>query len=275
MARRSPRRRKKHEGHEDGERWMVTYADMITLLLVFFIILYSMSSLQLDRFNAVVNSLKSAFSGNAIVNQSQNPPTTTYEIPVNQSDIGTKNQKASEQQQTQSAQQTQTQHAQQESQQDAAQLDKLYLLLENYINKNHLQADLELQNISAGVQITVKDHILFDLGRADIKSNAVPILKKMGGILKAVNNPISVEGYTDNYPIGPGAPFKNNWELSGARAENVMMFLINQDKVKPDRLSFVGFGEYHPRVPNDTEAHKAMNRRVNIVIQRVGVPTSN
>lgn len=251
MAKRT-RRRKKHEGHEDGERWMVTYADMITLLLVFFIILYSMSSLQLDRFNALVQSLRTAFSGDAVVNQSMNPPTTTYNIPID----------------------AQTQPKSQESQNDKQKLDKLYTQLENYIKKNHLENDVELKNMVTGVQVTVKDHILFDLGKADIKPEAKPLLKKLGGILTIVDNHIRVEGYTDNHPIGPGSPFASNWDLSGARAENVMLYLINVDQIKPERMSFVGFGEYSPRVPNDTETHKAMNRRVNIVIERNATPSN-
>lgn len=259
MARHA-RRRKKQEGHEDGERWMVTYADMITLLLVFFIILYSMSSLQVDRFNALVNSLKSAFSGNAIVNQSMNPPTTTFNVPVNQNKM------------PHSQQQTSPQST--ESQQDKQQLDKLYSALESYIKKNHLQADIQLQNLPVGVQVTVKDHILFDLGKANIKPSAMKVLEKIGGILDVVNNPIVVEGYTDNTPIGPGSQFASNWDLSGARSENVMLYLINVEHIKPARMSFVGYGEFHPLVPNDNKADKAINRRVNIVIQRL-LSTSN
>jgi chemotaxis protein MotB len=252
MARRT-RRRKQHGGHEDSERWMVTYADMITLLLVFFIILYSMSSLQLDRFNALVQSLKTAFQGNAIVNQSMNPPTTNYSIPMETDNQIKKTT---------------------ESQKDKQKLDKLYTQLENYIKQNHLESDVELENMTTGVQVTVKDHILFDLGKANIKPDAEPILKKLGGILTVVDNHIRVEGYTDNHPIGSGSPFASNWDLSGARAENVMLYLINVDKIKPERMSFVGFGEYAPRVPNDTEAHKAMNRRVNIVIERNATPAN-
>ena len=232
---------------------MVTYADMITLLLVFFIILYSMSSLQLDRFNALVQSLKTAFSGNAIVDQSYNPPTTNYTIPID----------------AQSQKKSST-----ESDKDKKKLDKLYTQLDAYIKKNHLEGDVELENMTIGVQVTVKDHILFDLGKATIKPEAKPLLKKLGGILTVVDNHIHVEGYTDNHPIGPGSPFASNWDLSGARAENVMLYLINEDKIKPERMSFVGFGEYAPRVPNDTEAHKSMNRRVNIVIERNAAPAN-
>lgn len=240
MARK--RRKKKHEGHDNNERWLVTYSDLITLLLVFFIVLYSMSELQNDRFNALVQSLQTAFHGDAIVNQSTNPPAPEMTIPP--IPIEKKKNK------------------------DEEKLDKLYVQLQNYIKNNHLDTQIELKNLAVGVQITLKEDILFDLGKADLKDQAEPILKQVGGILKSVSNPISVEGHTDNNPIRYSREFHSNWELAAARAHNVAMFLINNDQIKPNRVRYTSYGEYSPRVPNDTKAHQAMNRRVNIIVIR-------
>ncbi|GGH76444.1 chemotaxis protein MotB [Pullulanibacillus pueri] len=244
------KRRKRHEEHENNDRWLITYSDLITLLLVFFIVLYSMSEVQNDKFNALVQSLRTTFSGDAVMNTSDNPPTSiTEDIPKAAKDQS----KADDGEDEKS---------------DKDQLDKLYVKLQDYINKNHLDSSIELENIPRGVQITFKEKILFDLGKADIKKQAETILQSMGGILNSVSNPIAVEGHTDNNPIINSSEFHSNWELASKRAENVMLFLINNDDIKSSRMRFTSYGQYQPVEKNDTAEHQAMNRRVNIVILR-------
>jgi len=201
-----------------------------------------MSEIEKDRFNALVQSLRTAFQGEEIIQQSNDPPARDVKIPeVPEKKDDAKNE---------------------------SKLDQLYVQLQNYIKENNLQTQLELNNIPEGVQITLKEEILFDLGKADIKSQAMPILERVGGILKSVKNPISVEGHTDNNPIRYSHEFKSNWDLAAARAENVSEFLIDKDGIDPSRIRFISYGEYHPRVANDTKTHQAMNRRVNIVVLR-------
>lgn len=235
------RRRPKKQEHENHERWLITYSDMITLLLVFFIVLYSMSQVQQIKFNALINSLKTAFHGQTILNNQQVPTSQNLQLPP----VPKKK----------------------DSQENEKKLDQLYVKMENLIKENHLQQIIELVNIPRGVQITFKDKILFDTASADIKSGAKPILEKIGVLLKELPNDISVEGHTDNRPIS-SAEFPSNWELSGARARSVMYYLINNDQIKPERMSFVGYGQYKPRVKNDTPEHRQMNRRVNIIVLR-------
>jgi Flagellar motor protein len=93
----------------------------------------------------------------------------------------------------------------------------------------------------------LRESILFDLGKADLKPNALPVLQKIGGILGGVPNDVSVEGYTDNTPFRNNhSPFHSNWELSGVRAQTVMNYLIQKDKLPAERFHFVGYGEYKP-----------------------------
>lgn len=243
------RRRRTEESHDDGGRWLITYSDLITLLLVFFIVLYSMSSLENQRFNALVSSLKTSFQGDSILKDMGYPKVdqhqTTPSIPIVKKKSNTN------------------------ENQNNQKLDQLYVKLNDYIKKNNLGQDMSLTNLPRGVQLTFREKILFDMGDADIKKGAEPILKKVGGILKMVPNDISVEGYTDNTPFrNSHSKYHSNWELSGARAQNVMFFLINHDHLPPARLHYVGYGQYKPVVKNDTAAHKAMNRRVNIVVMR-------
>ncbi|MFC7394692.1 flagellar motor protein MotB [Scopulibacillus cellulosilyticus] len=240
------RRRRKYETSENQDRWMITYSDLITLLLVFFVVLYSMSQVENQKFNVLINSLRTAFQGDAILDKTVQPPEkTTSDIPA----IPVKKDKEQEKE-------------------NNKQLDKLYVKLNQYINKNGLKADMTLKNLPKGVQLTFKESILFDLGSAELKDQAKPVLGKVGGILNTVPNDISIEGHTDNTPMRGHSKFQSNWELSGARAQTVMYYLIQRDGLKKSRMQFVGYGEYKPIVKNDTPEHKAMNRRVNIVVLR-------
>lgn len=241
------RKRNPHQEHDKQDRWLVTYADLITLLLAFFVVLYSMSELENSRFNALIQSLKTAFHGETIVEQSNVPQ-------VKNTDLLDKEKKKDKKDKN--------------GQTDKQKLDSLYVKLQNYIKENHLDTLIELENLPRGVQITFKEKILFDLGKADIKENAIPVLRRIGGILQSIDNPIEVEGHTDNNPIIYSNQFHSNWELAAARAHNVAMFLIDEDKIRPERIRYTSYGEYHPRVKNDTKAHQAMNRRVNIVVLR-------
>ncbi|MFT8391881.1 MAG: flagellar motor protein MotB [Sporolactobacillus sp.] len=255
MANRRKRRSiKRVESHENSDRWMVTYSDLITLLLVFFIVMFSMSSIENQKFNALVSSLKSTFQGNSVLQGFGYPTTdkgqTIPSVPLVK-------------------QQTQTNKEKQKEQQDKKKLDSLYVHLDKYIKENHLSPDVSLEETAKGVQLTFREKILFDLGQADLKADAKPVLQKIGGILSDVTNEVSIEGYTDNTPFGSGSsPYHSNWELSGARAQTVMNYLIDEDHLQPSRFHFVGYGQYHPIVKNDTPAHKAINRRVNIVVIR-------
>ncbi|MFT8319111.1 MAG: flagellar motor protein MotB [Sporolactobacillus sp.] len=249
--RRRHRSIKRVENHENADRWMVTYSDLITLLLVFFIVMFSMSSIENQKFNALVSSLKSSFQGSSILQGIGYPSTdkgqTVPSVPLVKK--STLSQKAKDR--------------------DMKKLDTLYVRINKYIKSNHLRPDVSLKETARGVQLTFREKILFDLGKADLKSNAKPVLSKIGGILNEVPNEVSIEGYTDNTPFkNSDSPYHSNWELSGARAQIVMNYLIDKDKLQASRFHFVGYGQYHPVVKNNTTAHKAINRRVNIVVIR-------
>ncbi|EST10680.1 OmpA/MotB family protein [Sporolactobacillus laevolacticus] len=252
-----PRKRRysrPEESSHNSERWLVTYSDLITLLLVFFIVMYSMSSIENQKFNALVSSLKSSFQGDSILQGMGYPSTdkgqTKPTVPLVKKAQPISNQ---------------------EKKKDEKKLDALYVQLDKYIKDNHLSPDVSLVETARGVQLTFREKILFDLGKANLKPNAKSVLGKIGNILKSVPNDISIEGHTDNTPFrNQESAIHSNWELSGLRAQTVMNYLINKDELLPKRMHFVGYGEYQPIVKNDTPEHKAMNRRVNIVVIREG-----
>lgn len=242
------RKRRKQRNDEGGsERWMVTYADMITLLLIFFIVMYSMSEVEKSKFNSLVGSLKNAFQ------------TETIEPSPDASEVGVDVSKSL----LPAPEKIPAAHSENEHQ-----LDKLYQKLQSYIKEHDLNRSMSLVNLPRGVQITFNDSILFDLGKAKLKKRAYPVLKDVGGLLQTVPNPISIEGHTDDQPIVYANQFASNWELSTSRSQSVRHYLQNKKGLKPARMRVVGYGEYKPKEKNDSKAHRAENRRVNIVILR-------
>lgn len=152
------------------------------------------------------------------------------------------------------------------------QLIKLKKKMEVYIIENQLENYIGLKIDEKGLVISLREKLMFDSGEAGIHQEAKYILKDITKEIGDVPNNTRIEGHTDNVPIGPElrSKFPTNWELSTARATNVTRYLLETLKFPPGRISSAGYGEYHPVVDNDTEEHKAMNRRVDIVVQRIG-----
>ncbi|CAM3978804.1 flagellar motor protein MotB [Alicyclobacillus pomorum] len=239
------RRRDNPEGQENNERWLITYSDLITLLMIFFVIMYAMSKVDVAKFMTLTQSLAAAMH-----NENQIPlkdlGTTGLVVPANPQDTGNKK-------------------ATGESEEDKK-MDNLFQQVSQYIQEHHLQENVSIVSQPRGIQITLKDVVLFDTGQATIKPGAKQLLAGLVPFFRTLDNPIVVEGYTDNRPISTGQ-YPSNWELPAARATGVVRFFVSQH-VDPNRLTASGYGEYHPVAPNDTEAHRQENRRVNIVILR-------
>jgi len=152
------------------------------------------------------------------------------------------------------------------------QLIKLKKKLEGYVVERQLGNYIGLTITEKGLVISLREKLMFDSGRAEIHEEAKYILKDLTKEIVDVPNNTRIEGHTDNVPIGPElkSKFPTNWELSTARATNVTRYLLETLNFPPGRISSAGYGEYQPFVDNDTEEHKAMNRRVDIVVQRIG-----
>ncbi len=212
-------------------RWLLTYADMITLLLALFIILFSISTINKVKLQRLVRDLGGGFNSQDAINNPPNGMTTAT----------TKDD-----------------------------LQAMQAQLQNYISKNNLQNKVQTQIQQNGkkrelVITLLSDKQLYDSGSADIKPETERILDEVYRQLKSRQNEVRVEGNTDNVPIA-NAQFPSNWELSSARATGVARYFVEKDGLAARRISALGYGEYRPRVPNDTDAHRAANRRVDVVI---------
>ena len=132
-----------------------------------------------------------------------------------------------------------------------------------------LESGVSADVTKTGALISLSDTLIFDSGEATINESAYPVLDRISGVLNEICLPMSVEGHTDNVPIHT-AQFPSNWELSVARAVNVAKYFVEKGNIPPELVSAAGYGEMHPLVPNDTPEHRAMNRRVEIVLIKEG-----
>ncbi|UOF91353.1 OmpA family protein [Fodinisporobacter ferrooxydans] len=249
------RRRRKREKPQNHERWLITYADLITLLMIFFVVMYAMSKIDMAKFMTLSESLNQALYASDKI-QLHNLGTTALLAAQNAKEG---NQHGNESDKTKVDSQS-FQTGQQQK------LEQLYQQLKEYITQNHLENKISIQDQMRGVQVTLKDVVLYDTGSATLKQDGIHVIQNILPFLKSVNNPIVVEGHTDNIPIH-NSRYPSNWELSVARAVNVVHYLANAG-IDPSRMSATGYGEWHPVVPNDNEADRQKNRRVNIVILR-------
>jgi chemotaxis protein MotB len=252
---------------ENGERWLLTYADMITLLLALFILLYSMNQVDQAKYEQLAISLNQALgdgkgisifdgtngimddNGNAILehtNGSNGQSSTTGTGTVTPEP---------------------TEGAASDS--DTLTTEEEMNNLENEIKEN-LKGLNEEGAVGTAVEekgliISLADDAFFDSGEAELKTSMKKSLGKIATILNKVQNPIMIEGYTDNIPISSGI-YPSNWQLSTSRSSSVAQYLVEDESVDGTRISAVGYGEYRPIATNATEAGRKKNRRVDITI---------
>lgn len=214
--------------------WMMTYGDLVTQILIFFVLLFSISSIDAQKFQAALLSLQGALGF-----LSGSTPTDLPEIPAGTEDDMDRR--------------------------DLEQMLGVQQLLEQRLQAAGLHASVSLDFEERGLVIRFMDTVLFDLGKAAIKPLGRQTLDAMAPTLREIPNQVRIEGHTDNLPIVTAA-FPSNWELSTARATNVVRYLIEERGLDPWRLSAAGYGEYRPVAPNDSPANRQLNRRVDIVV---------
>ncbi len=252
---------KKEEG--GLPEWMATYGDMVTLLLTFFIMLFSMATIDKQKYVIIANALKSQF----MVDVDSGLPDAGIATPVGpDNDIWLPDR-------TPVATPSSTNMAVSASPSSSpsatvspdfnAFVDEMEQLILDY----DLGEYVTIIDEATTITLRIESIVLFDSGSADIKQVGRDVLKRTGEMLKTLNRDIEVQGHTDSVPI-KSALFPTNWELSTKRATNVVLFLVQNSGMDPKRLTATGNGEYRPIVPNDTDAHRQKNRRIDIFIEK-------
>jgi chemotaxis protein MotB len=263
---RGRRRRHSDGGHESEERWLLTYADMITLLLALFVVLFSISSVNISKLQTLQEALRDAFSGK-VLSGGQAILQTSNDAAVRSVQSGAP---VSIVPSTPTVGRPATVSARQAlaARREQDELQQLKRMLDAFAAK-HGYAD-HVQTVVARRGLIVRlltDHVLFDSGLAQLKPQGLPLLAEVGNLLNVDrHHAILVEGHTDDVPISTSA-YASNWELSTARATQVVRYLIGHD-VAEQRFGAAGYADLHPIASNATAAGRARNRRVEIVLQR-------
>lgn len=229
-------RKKKHEEHENHERWLVSYADFITLLFAFFTSMYAISSVNEGKFRVLSDSLAVAFNpsiftsgkgrdGASLVKEGRTYSSAEFRA-VNPGSY-----------------------------------QKLLSALKD------IEKDSKLSVLYDGVNVTIRvsEGMLFAAGEDELSEAAYPVLDEISAVLRDMPNNVRVEGHTDNIPVNTER-FPSNWDLSSARALRILKYFAGEGGISPRRLSAIGYGEWRPAASNDTPDGREKNRRVDILV---------
>lgn len=247
--------RKPEECKAGAPEWMVTYGDLVTLLMCFFVLLFAFSEIDAQKFDAVMKS----FQGSAGVLES-GKSLTEDELVFD----------ASPEQETTPPE---TSPEQLEIVQEI--LKEMTEQLEAELSGQDLSDVIEFNIVDTKLIIKLKDNVLFDPGKADIKTDALPILNILGKTLKGdifANSDFRIEGHTDNVPIHT-IRFPSNWELSASRATSVLRYFVNELDFSERQLGISGYADMRPLETNDTPEGRAANRRVEIIVENIDLGT--
>ncbi|RKQ30538.1 flagellar motor protein MotS [Oceanobacillus halophilus] len=237
-------------------KWMVTYSDMVTLILVFFVLLFSMSQIDQERFEAVSESFQNRMIFDFFPSAVPMDNPTDHSVHDKEDELSDEFKKPLDNELDDKGNTTET---------EADSLNSLVEEVESFLDENNLNGVITANRSEEGVVLVLQESILFETGEAYILESAESFLDKIGVFLEDVPNNVRVEGHTDSRPI-KSYRYPSNWELSGARASSVIRYLVNQFQIDDSRFISVGYGETKPVAPNDSEGNWRENRRVEIVI---------
>lgn len=235
------RRGRQTASHGSSERWLITYADLITLLLVFFVIMYAFSQVDKAKYEELKKSLQTSMSviplegagktEHVIGEGGEND--TVVPMPFVEP--------------------------------DQLALTQLEQKIEALAKEAGLDQEITARMEERGLVVSISNTAFFAEGEAELRPEVVPVLDRVAGVLQEDPHYLRIEGHTDDTPIRTWR-FPSNWELSAVRATTLVRFLVERHDFPPTRLSAAGYGEYYPRVRNTTDANRALNRRVDIVV---------
>jgi len=247
------RKHEEHEEHENHERWLITYADMITLLMVLFIVLFAIGQTDLEKFRRLQAGLAESFGNDGVLESGDGllPELARIEVPD-----------AAEAAAALSARD----HARAAIAQDRAALEDVAAVIDERLGAAGTRTSVALRVDRRGLVVTiVTDQVLFDPGSATVRPEGDALLRSIADALADLPNPVTVEGHTDDRPISTGH-FASNWELSTARATSVLRLLQRHAAIPPDRLAAAGYADTRPIADNATPEGRAANRRVEVVV---------
>ncbi|WP_047984476.1 flagellar motor protein MotB [Ornithinibacillus californiensis] len=238
--------KRKNEDHHVDESWLLPYSDLLTLLVALFIVLFAMSEIDVKKYEELSAFFQSEFSsGDKGIMEH---PVPTPEIEPQEEEEENEEPEPSD------------------GEKELLNLQELQRKIDNYIRENNLTASLETQLSGEGLMISIKNDISFDPGSSDVSEGGIEIAREISNLLYTdPPHQIVISGHTDDVPMN-NARFGSNWELSVMRAVNFMSLILDNEQLDPARFSAKGYGEHQPVVANDSDANRARNRRVEVLI---------
>jgi chemotaxis protein MotB len=227
--------------------WMSTFSDLMTQILVFFVFLFTMSSLDIIKARTALVSFSAAFGGYSTL---QNSAAFKHQLMIPYPETSP----------------DRMQGSQGDDLSTAKLKEKLHEIL-FIVKANSIEEGIQGRYTDQGnLEITFTEELLFESGSASLKAESFTLLEKIGNALTDIENEIIVEGHTDNLPLSPRTGFQSNWELSSARALTVAKLFTEKSRIHPRRISIAGYGEHKPIVDNTTAKNRAINRRVAVIV---------
>ncbi len=231
-----------HEEHENGERWLLTYSDLITLLLGLFVILYASSQVDSGKFQQLMNAFENMFGTTGEGGGGIMPNKGGLPIPM----VGSNGRSLVE-----------------IGRQITAAMQAARIKNNPNTPDNSTAGNIMINE--RGLTVHLEEELLFETGRADLKKSSLDLLDTIAIIIADMPNELRMEGHTDNVPINT-AQFPSNWHLSVARAMTTAYYLMERHHLRPEKISVVGYGEYRPIADNTSSEGRSKNRRVDLVI---------
>ncbi len=266
------KRKKKHDEHID-ESWLIPYADILTLLLALFIVLFASSQIDQKKFEAVAEAFASELDGGTGILDSNSP--------TDMEDDGTSSQIPSIMDQEVEKDDTETEPGAggdsdveidatelYTAAQDQKELEQMQQAFQEFAEENGIESRVTTELDDRGLVVKLREGVLYESGSADLNGDAAKLAREISQMFESeVPRTIYIEGHTDNVPTNQ-SEYPTNWELSSARAINFMKIILENSELDPRKFSATGYGEYRPIASNETAQGKAENRRVEIVISR-------
>jgi chemotaxis protein MotB len=242
-----PRRTRPNKGPKGSshERWLVSYADFVTLLLAFFVTMYAITRLDSEKLGVAQQSINRALSA----------PVFLGGFPM---DSGLNKNLSGLSGDLVGATLVRTT--------PSSQIEKVTRTVQKELKEKIDKGEVHLLHTGKGLVLRLPEFLFFDSGQADVRPEARPLLDKLAGILQLIPNQVLIEGHTDNRPIHT-PQFPSNWELSTARAAALVRYFVEEHHLDPARFGAAGYGEYHPVADNSSDQGRQANRRVELIIR--------
>jgi chemotaxis protein MotB len=244
-----PAEEEEEEGEEEAAEgipaWVMTFADLVTLLMVFFILLFAMGSIEDEKWRLIKESLKSALGTDVLPEAGTRQGLDVITMKVNEESINAVDEVGA---------------------MVSKEIEEIASEVEEFVYKNKLAGQVEVSSDERGAVITISDTVLFPSGKARMSREGAKVIDQVFELLKQFHYDVKIEGHTDNTPIHT-ARFPSNWELSASRAADVARMFV-ESGFPAENLSIEGLAEFRPKLPNNNSINRAANRRIEIVYQR-------